>query len=56
MSYMETAKKCPKCHKMTLFLKSRVKKIDFDIYESVLGVRCTSCNYEADLERVLKDE
>jgi len=56
--YMEIAKECPNCHKTTLFLKTRIKKIDFHNYESVLGVRCINkkCNYEADLERVLEDE
>ena len=65
--YVEIAKECPKCHKMTLFLKSRPKKINTHHYETILGVRCANnkvteagqlvpCGYEADLVRVIKDE
>lgn len=58
ISYMEIAKECPKCLKMTLFLKFRIKKIDFHHYKTILGVGCTNknCNYEADLVRILKDD
>lgn len=52
--YIETAKECPKCHKMKLFLCMIIEIVEEHTFVGHLGVKCRSCGYEARLKRVEK--
>ena len=45
--YIEAAKECPKCHKMTLFFCTVIEMMEEHRFVGHLGVRCHSCGYEA---------
>ena len=50
--YIETAKECPKCHEMSLFLCMVIEIVAEHKFVGHLGVKCRKCNYEATLKQV----